>query len=285
MASMGGPVAPHVPGSSPLLILLPPSEAKAASGEGPRVDQRTLALPEELASARRDVTEALTELCSGPEDSARQVLGLSANQVDAVKRNLDLTVAPTLRAAELYTGVLYDRLSLPELMDSQAADRVREQVLIFSGLWGVVGPADRLPPYRLSMGVKLPPLGGLAAYWRRALAEPLGQRADGRLLVDCRSAAYAAAFRPGGTAAERTVGVRVLRERVVDGQTSRSVVSHMAKATRGDVARALLSEGVDAATPEELVQALRDLGHTAELQPAAKPGTPRTMDVVVADEI
>lgn len=265
-----------------MLILLPPSEAKATSGEGPRVDPRALALPE-LASARTEVTEALTELCSGPEEDARQVLGLSVNQADAVKRNLDLTVAPTLRAAELYTGVLYDRLGLPALLDSPAADRAREQVLTFSGLWGVVRPADRLPPYRLAMGVKLPPLGGLAAYWRRALAQPLGELAEGRLLVDCRSAAYAAAFRPSGPAAERTVSVRVLRERIVDGRVSRSVVSHMAKATRGDVARALLTEGVHANTPEELLHALRDLGYTAELQPAAKPGTARTMDVVTGD--
>ncbi|MEU3017541.1 peroxide stress protein YaaA [Nocardiopsis sp. NPDC007018] len=264
-----------------MFILLPPSEGKATSGEGPALDTGTLTLPE-LTGARERVAAALTDLCSGPEDTAREVLGLSVTQTDALKRNLDLATAPTLRAADLYTGVLYDRLGLPGLL-AEHGRAVRDRVLVFSGLWGVVGPDDRLPPYRLSMGVKLPPLGALGAYWRRAMTGPLGELTRDHLLVDCRSAAYAAAFRPTGEAAERTVAVRVLREREVGGQTRRSVVSHMAKATRGDIARSLVSEGVGARTPEELVGALRDLGHTAELPPAAKPGTARTMDVVVRD--
>ncbi|WP_017545279.1 peroxide stress protein YaaA [Nocardiopsis prasina] len=264
-----------------MFILLPPSEGKATSGEGPPLEVGSLTLPE-LTETRERVVDALAVLCSGPEDAAREVLGLSVSQTDALKRNLDLTTAPTLRAADLYTGVLYDRLGLPELLGEHGA-AARERVLVFSGLWGVVGPADQLPPYRLSMGVKLPPLGALGTYWRGAMSGPLGELTEGRLLVDCRSAAYAAAFRPTGAAAERTVAVRVLREREVDGVTKRSVVSHMAKATRGDIARVLVSENVQADSPEELVAALRDLGHTVELPPASKPGTSRTMDVVVRD--
>ncbi|WP_150242826.1 peroxide stress protein YaaA [Nocardiopsis quinghaiensis] len=246
-----------------MIVLLPPSEGKATSGEGPRLDPGELTLPE-LAGARERVVGALTELCAGPADTAMDVLGIGPGQADALKRNMDLATAPTLRAADLYTGVLYDRLGLPDLPD--AAGRV----LVFSGLWGVVGPTDRLPPYRLSMGVKLPPLGGLGAYWRRELSAPLGELTGDRLLVDCRSAVYAAAFAPSNG-----VAVKVLRERVVDGTVKRSVVSHMAKATRGDIARSLLVEGVDASTPEELVAALRDLGHTVELP------EPRVLHVIV----
>ncbi|WP_285728861.1 peroxide stress protein YaaA [Nocardiopsis sp. ATB16-24] len=248
-----------------MFILLPPSEGKATSGEGPCLALDALTLPE-LAGAREKVMEALVDLCAGPTDTALKTLGISVRQADALKRNLDLTAAPTLRAADLYTGVLYDRLGLPEL--PEAAGRV----LVFSGLWGVLGPADRVPPYRLSMGVRLPPLGGLGAYWRRALSEPLKEMVAGRLLVDCRSASYVTAFAP----VDR-VAVKVLRERLVDGAVQRSVVSHMAKAARGDVARSLLLEGVDADTPEELLSALRDLGYTAELP------DPRTLNVIVRD--
>ena len=264
-----------------MLILLPPSEGKASSGAGPRLDQNALTLPG-LATDRERVMAALTELCAGPEDVARKVLGLSVSQSDALKRNLDLATAPTLRAADLYTGVLYDRLGLPDLL-AEHGDRARERILVFSGLWGVVGPADPLPPYRLSMGVRLPPLGGLGAYWRKALTAPLNEIARGRLLVDCRSSSYTAAFKPTGEVAERTVAVRVLRERRVDGQVKRSVVSHMAKATRGEIARVLIDQDVEARTPQELVTALRDLGHTVELQPAAKAGATRAMDVIVRD--
>ncbi len=261
---MGGPSEVRAHLESPdMLILLPPSEGKATSGEGPRLALDTLTLPE-LGEAREKVMEALVDLCAGPADTALKILGIGAGRADALKRNLDLTTAPTLRAADLYTGVLYDRLGLPELPNATG------RVLVFSGLWGVLGPADRVPPYRLSMGVKLPPLGGLGSYWRRVLAEPLKELVADRLLVDCRSAVYATAFAPGDR-----VTVKVLRERLVDGVVERSVVSHMAKATRGDIARSLLLEGVDADTPEELVSALRDLGYTVEL-----PDT-RTLNVIV----
>ena len=64
----------------------------------------------------------------------------------------------------------------------------------------------------------------------------LAEAAGRGVVVDCRSSSYAAAWRPGPEVAARTVAVRVLREQ--DG--ARSVVSHMAKHTRGLVARALL---------------------------------------------
>lgn len=266
-----------------MLILLPPSEGKAASGDGPPFDPAELALPE-LAPDRATVREALERLCAGPEETARRVLGLSASQGEAVKQNLALETAPALRAADLYTGVLYERLRLPELLERPAAaERARSRVLIFSGLWGTVGPEDRIPPYRLSMGVRLPPLGGLGAYWRRRLTPALDAIARGRLVVDCRSTTYAAAYRATGPVAERTVAVRVLRETRVGGQVRRSVVSHMAKATRGAVARTLLTEGVDASSPRELADALGGLAYTAELTAPEKPNTPHILDIVTGD--
>ncbi|WP_017610026.1 peroxide stress protein YaaA [Nocardiopsis xinjiangensis] len=246
-----------------MLVLLPPSEGKATDGDGPPLDLASLTLPG-LTATREEVMAALIEVCSGPEEEARGILGLSSTQTDALKRNLSLETAPTLRADQLYTGVLYDRLGLADLPRT-------DRLLVFSGLWGAVGPADRLPPYRLSMGVKLPPLGGLGAYWRRAAKKELDEFTEGHLLVDCRSSAYAGVYR-----SKAALAVRVLRERVVDGQARRSVVSHMAKATRGDITRSLLLENVDARTPEELADALRDLGHTAEL------GQGR-LDVIVRD--
>lgn len=246
-----------------MFVLLPPSEGKATDGDGPPLDLTSLTLPG-LTATREEVMAALVEVCTGPEEEARKTLRLSPTQTDALKRNLSLETAPTLRADQLYTGVLYDRLGLADLPRT-------DRLLVFSGLWGAVGPADRLPPYRLSMGVKLPPLGGLGAYWRRAAQKELDEFTEGHLLVDCRSSVYATAYK-----SKAALPVRVLRERVVDGQAERSVVSHMAKATRGDITRSLLLEEVDARTPEELAEVLRDLGHTVEL------GQGR-LDVVVRD--
>ena len=252
-----------------MLILLPPSEGKAPGGYGPPVRLEALSLPA-LTKSRDQVLKALIKLAKGPAEKARDVLGLSPGQAEAVVRNRTLTSAPTLPAAELYTGVLYDNLGLSSLPE-EARRRAADRILIFSGLWGVLRLDDAVPPYRLAMGVKLPPLGPLAAFWRPSLSAALQPLADGRLVVDMRSAPYAAAWRPR----TNVVAVRVLQEQIIDGVARRSVVSHMAKATRGAVARALLSAGTDPADPEQLAKVLLDLGHATEI-------TPTGVDVVIS---
>jgi cytoplasmic iron level regulating protein YaaA (DUF328/UPF0246 family) len=240
-------------------ILLPPSEGKAGRGDGEALDLDSLSLPA-LTATRRRVLGALEALCAGSPDRTRDVLDLSPGQAEeAVERNRALRAAPTLPASRLYTGVLYDNLGLATL----EPERAQRSVLIFSGLWGALRITDRVPPYRLAMGVRLPPLGALAAVWRPALTEALS--ADG-LTVDMRSAPYAAAWRPAATR------VRVFRERA----GRRSVVSHMAKATRGALARDLLENAADPSGPYELLKTVLDLGYRAELN-----GT--HLDVITAD--
>ena len=116
-------------------------------------------------------------------------------------------------------------------------------MLIASALWGFVRPSDRIPAYRLSMGATLPRIPSLPALWRDPLRKAVP---DEGLIVDMRSGAYAAAWKPK---AATVVGVRAF----VDGKT----VSHMVKATRGDVARILLSSGETPETPEDVASLAR----------------------------
>ncbi|WP_327090697.1 peroxide stress protein YaaA [Nonomuraea sp. NBC_01738] len=242
-----------------MLILLPPSEGKASEGSGPAFGE--LSFPT-LDRARKRVRTALAR--ASKRRDALDVLGLTPGLAGELAKNLVLDTAPALPAAELYTGVLYDNLSVVTLSE-EARARAAESVLVFSGLWGVLRLDDRVPPYRLSMGVTLPQLGGLASFWRPMVAKEL-DRLPG-LVVDMRSGTYAGAWKPG----ERSVAVRVFR----DGK----VVSHMAKATRGEIARALLESAADPSSPEELAKALDDLGYRVTLA-ATKPG-PWNLDVSV----
>ncbi|MEU8269030.1 peroxide stress protein YaaA [Sphaerisporangium sp. NPDC049002] len=252
-----------------MLILLPPSEGKATRGRGAALDLGSLSFPA-LTSAREKALDALTALVQGPEDEAVAVLGLSPGQAGELDRNRRLRTAPTLPVSRLYTGVLYDNLGLGSL-DARARRRAQRSVIVFSGLWGALRLSDRVPPYRLSMGVRLPPLGGLAAHWRSPLAEVLD--AESGMVVDLRSSTYAQAWQPGS----RATTVRVLRE--TDG--TRSVVSHMAKATRGAVARSLVESGADPRSPQELAELLAGLGHETELGDPPRKGRPWTLDVVI----
>ncbi|MFK4110281.1 peroxide stress protein YaaA [Streptomyces sp. NPDC002176] len=259
-----------------MLVLLPPSEGKASSGRGAPLKPESLSLPG-LAAARQAVLAELVELCAGDEEKAREVLGLSEGLRGEVAKNAGLRTAGARPAGEIYTGVLYDALGLATL-DPAAKRRAARSLLVFSGLWGAIGVTDRIPSYRCSMGVKLPGLGALAGHWRAPMAEVLPEAAGDGLVLDLRSAAYAAAWKPKGEIAGRTATVRVLHA------PTRKVVSHFNKATKGRIVRALLTEGTAPKDPAELVVALRDLGYEVEAAAPEKAGKPWALDVLV-DEV
>ncbi|MFP8964731.1 peroxide stress protein YaaA [Streptomyces nanhaiensis] len=264
-----------------MLVLLPPSEGKAAGASGPALDPGALSLPG-LTAAREAVLAELVGLCSADEDKAREVLGLSEGLRGEVARNAALYGAPTRPAGEVYTGVLYDALDLGTL-GAAARERAGRWLLVFSGLWGAVRIGDPIPPYRCSGGVRLPALGSLGRYWREPLESVLPEAAGEGLVLDLRSAAYGAMWKPKGELAGRTATVRVLQSRIVGGVEKRSVVSHFNKATKGRMVRALLREGLEPGGPAELAEALRGLGYTVEAEPPAKGGAPWRLDVVVTE--
>jgi len=255
-----------------VLILLPPSEGKAQPRRGKPVDPGS----GPLADARRDVREALVDLCRGPEEDAVRVLGLSPGQMDDVRRNARLSELPSAAAERIYSGVLYEALGLTTL-DPPAHRRALARVAIVSSLYGLVRPAERIAPYRLGGGVTLPRLGGVAAHWRRHLDPVVRDLAGRGLIVDLRSTTYAAFWRPAADLARRVVTVRVLHE--VKGR--RQVVSHFNKATKGRLVRAVLEDGRDPRTPSAFATLLIDHGWHVELGSDSTTGS--QLDVVVTE--
>lgn len=217
-----------------MLVLLPPSEGKTAPELGAPVDLGSLAFAEELSEKREELLDAL----------------------DPTLRS-----APAAPAAQVYTGVLFKRLELPRL-----PAKARRQVLIASALWGVVRPDDRIPYYKLPPKEKLDGIGPLAKYWRPALAEALPDK-EGELIVDMRSGAYSTMWKPKRAT---LLAVRAFSEE----NGKRKAVSHMAKAVRGDVARALLQAKKAPADPKAAATLAEAAGFTVE-------GNDGTLDVIV----
>ena len=257
-----------------MLILLPPSEGKHSPTRGKPLDLAALTFPE-LSGARAAVLDEVVRLSREEPNRMLEVLGLGPGQAGEVGRDAALTTAPAARADRVYTGVLYDALALPRL-DAAARRRATRWVRIASGLFGIVGPADRIPAYRLAGGVRLPGLGSIARHWSRHLAGPLEQAAGEGLVVDLRSSAYLPFWRPGTSQAHRVATVRVLHEQ----EGRRSVVSHFNKATKGRIVRGLLEHGGSPRTPLELAEHLRGLGWLVEPHPK-RPGGSVPLDVVV----
>lgn len=259
-----------------MFIFIPPSETKAFPSDADPADLGSLALPE-LAPTREALRDALVRLCRGPAAKAREALGLSEGQSGESEHNREIATAPAAPAADVYTGVLYDALDLPTLRQRGV---ILDHVLIFSGLWGVVRPGDRIPHYRCSAGVKLPAAGSVSTVWRKALRDPLAGHVGEDLVVDLRSGAYAGLWTPGANA----VTVRVLHEREVGGVVKRTVVSHFNKATKGRLARTLLESGQRPRKPEEFAEVVRGFGYAIEQGPAStRPDAPTALDIVVSE--
>lgn len=246
-----------------MLILLPPSEGKTEARRGKPLDLSTLAFADELTETRRAVMTALADLCADDPEKAREVLDLTPGQAADLVRNVRLETAPTLAAAQLYSGVLFDHLGLLDL-PADARRRANRTVLISSGLWGVLRPNDRVPPYRLSGGASLPALGTIAGVWRTPLAATLPRWVGRKVVLDLRSGTYAAAWRPAGDVANKTVTVQVTH--------NGKVVSHHNKATKGLLARALLCANVEPKTPAALAEACGAVGFAGQLIAPARAG-------------
>ena len=257
-----------------MLILLPPSESKAAPARrGRPVDVGALSFPE-LNPTRERLLDAVVATSAAPDALRRLFVGPSL--ADDVARNVRVRELPARPALEVYTGVLYDALDAATLSPA-ARRRAASRLVVVSGLWGALRPTDRIPPYRLNICSQLLGMPALEPLWRRHLPATLAVAAGARgMVVDCRSSSYQAAGMPAGLG-ERTAVVRVLRE--VGGR--RSVVSHAAKHTRGLITRELLEAGADPRTPEALAEVLAGRW-PVELTPPAHAGRPWTVAVVVS---
>ena len=247
-----------------MLILLPPSESKTGRARGRAVTHERLSFPE-LSAMRHAVAGALTEVSAEPDAAAR--LGVSPTLTAEIARNLVLHTAPAAAASAVYSGVLYDALDHAGL-DRAAKRRANRWLVVVSALYGAVRPGDAIAPYRLSMAVNLPGVGSLASAWRPHLERVLPQAAGRGLVVDCRSSTYAAAWAPGAELAQRWVRVRV------------PGASHMAKHTRGLVARQLCVAGRDARRVPDLVPVLDD-AFCVSLHEPERPGRPWVLDATV----
>lgn len=251
-----------------MLILLPPSEGKASPSGKSLLDLDSLVFADHLSAKRAALVTALEKLAAGSQNKAIQALGISAGQAGDIDRDAELASAPAAPASRVYTGVLYDRLDFPGL-SATGKRRAAKILLISSALWGFLAPGDRIPYYRFSMKARLPKIGALPAFWRDSLAAAMsdaGHDEEGGLVLDMRSGAYSAAWKPKRA---QLVTVRGFTESA----GKRKAISHMAKAVRGDVARIALTAKTMPKDLDALAGLLEAQGMTVEL-------TEKSLDVI-----
>ena len=227
----------------PPLILLPPSEGKGQGGAGPPWAPGTMAF--DLDARRLRVLRSLVTAMRGSATTRGRLLGVKGYAL-AAATEADRTVAtsPTMSAIERYTGVLYDALDHRTLSPASRR-RLDESVVIVSGLWGLVTPADLIPDYKLKMGARLGRLGALSTWWRADLSGRLAERAEDCTVWNLLPNEHAAAWRaPDGM----TQWSARFLEPGRDG--SLVMVSHRNKLLKGALVRHLLAHPTT--TPDDL---------------------------------
>lgn len=246
-------------------ILLPPSETKRPGGAGAPLRVDALLLPE-LGGRREAVIDALVDL-SADEDRSRKVLGLSARQAGDVAHNRMLRSAPTMPAADRYTGVLYDALDAQSL--PPASRRwLGAHVWIHSAPFGPIGALDPIPPYRLAAGTSLPGVPALRRHWAEATSAAIGA-AEPSFVLDLRSEAYVALGPVPAAVSSAYVRVVTAQGRALN---------HFNKKSKGMLVRTLAEQRPRFATLRGLRGWARE--HGVELRDADEAGV---LELVVAE--
>lgn len=210
------------------MLLLPPSEGKAAGGSGRRAPWTPEAgsFGARLGDRRAAVVDALLAVHGGDE----KLLGVRGEHLlRAQSANTSLIGAATLPAWQRYTGVVWDHLD-PATLPPAA----HKQLVVVSGLLGLVRGDDPVPDYRLKMGANLRPLGKLSTWWREALTSELERLARRRVVVDLLPQEHRAAL--------VLDGVEGVSLTLVD--PTGKPGGHFAKAAKGELARTILTEGI-----------------------------------------
>jgi cytoplasmic iron level regulating protein YaaA (DUF328/UPF0246 family) len=222
----------------PPLVLLPPSEGKAAAGRRARgadsfADE--LGVPRDLVLV--ELERLLRSRSPGAWTGVFGVRGQLLERAVAATTALVEGTAPVLPAWRRYSGVVWAGLEPHSLTPAD-----RRRILVPSGLYGMTTAADPVADYRLKMLVSLGRIGRLSSFWRPTVTGALARRARGRVVVDLLPAEHAHAFDLAGL--DRTT--RVVRVRFVDAD-GRRAVGHEAKSVKGRLARVVLECGLDAA--------------------------------------
>ncbi len=213
-----------------LFILLPPSEGKALSGTtGTKFKETHGCFGKELSKQRAEIIAALQRQNGGSE----KLLGVSGTHLDrAQQANLELRGAKTLPACERYTGVVWDHLDLASLTSAQQKF-ANTNIIIVSGLLGLVCAGDATPDYRLKIGASLEPLGKLSTWWRESLSVALNSFCKNSIVIDLLPQEHSAAFVPN----EKLLGAYLRVDLVTKSGTAGG---HDAKAAKGRLARHLV---------------------------------------------
>jgi len=166
--------------SNALIVLLPPSEAKAFGGERGRTNG---GFDSALRRPRREIVKAFEDFVQhAPQTTLERTLNVRGpllKRAVSAARQVGAHRAPLLPAWQRYSGVVWTHLD-PSTLVSEELSRI----IVPSGLYGMTTGEDLVADYRLRMNVRLPGVGNVASFWRPRLVSVLSSCLMGATFVN-----------------------------------------------------------------------------------------------------
>ena len=136
-----------------MYILIPPSEGKNPSSDKEYFSLDSLSY--DFLNKKR--SQIIDYLCNNnlSKEKYVKILGISSQNFEKINMiNSKIKTSQVLSSISRYTGVLYDYLDYSSL-DETTKSLFNDSIIIFSGLFGLLRPLDKIPDYKLKMGAKL----------------------------------------------------------------------------------------------------------------------------------
>ena len=204
-------------------ILIPPSEGKS------EVKSTKTLFCDTKFKFEREVNQVVRLLELIGDEDLRSVYGTSAEKALMFHRqNQDIFKSECAPAIERYTGVVYEHIDWNTLSEN-AKKYMEKNILIFSGLFGLLTPKTLIPDYKLKMNVL-----SLQHHWNPILTEALK---DEKMIIDLLPQVHRKAYTPNK---ENVICVDFL----ILNKGKKSAAGHFGKAVKGEFIRYIAENNI-----------------------------------------
>lgn len=210
-----------------LYILFSPSESKRQGGDGPPLNRGSFLWPE-LFDKRAQIIDAYENFLQNATPIQKtEFFGLKYSSA-AIDYDT-VSSGATMSAIARYNGVAYEKLDFYTL-PQKAKEYTYSRTVIFSNLFGPVLGGDMLPDYRFKQGAKLPNIAA-EKHYKEHFSQALDKMLEDAQILDLRAGFYDKFYTPK----QSCLTMKFLQ--------NGKVVSHYAKAYRGEMLRAAVLNG------------------------------------------
>ena len=197
--------------------------------------------------------EELLKWIPKDKSSLKKLMHLSDSLADLnAKRYSNWQSAKTCPAIFAFRGDVYKGLDVTSL-SKDALVRLQENLLILSGLYGVLRPFDEIKPHRLEMGTKLKTPAGQTLYdfWQGKIANQISkQLTEKEIIVNLASKEYFLSVAEEFAKKSIKVITPVFLDRVKNSKNKYATIGLFAKRARGMMTRFIIEKKVN--TPNAL---------------------------------